>query len=603
MAFINSEAILGIQRAKDSFNLGLMSMQRGDLTCAKQSLEEALRYAPSESKILLNLAIVHDRIGDRTQALYYYDRGFAKGGGELYCSLRYAELKSINSPEAALDYLDAIVERYGDRSQYHNLRGEIQLTVGREADAQSSFQHASRLDPSNPYSVFNEALLSDAREGYLQAIKKFWEIAKDNPSNPIVHHNLAIALERSGRYASAIDEYEATIKIDPDKEDQLRNRIEWLRNKSDYLESRFEELRHWIHKVCEGKKSVYLDEHPEDTMIELQKLLLEKIPYEELPVSLRIAALGHDIERAFPKRIRKQDYGIPDREEAPTIVQWMSAYEIGNIRVRIGISEHTWSEAYDDGRGILRPELEKAYQNLYLLYKIQHSRNSARIITSKMHHLRFPTEITKTVDTLILNHELDFSAEGAKTVANYLRKADSASFFTVNLPTYVTNRSLEATLKKIELNANSILRNEPTITELQANLDGIKFFEDLCKREGRIDLLEKILDYKKRVLIELSRLEEGIMSEARPNLVIPSIDIVDYEKTRFGYDPNSPLFRPETTKVHVPFLMMSYGLTATGKSTTMSMIYDHLSKIHGEDKVVLYRSCDVRKSLFGYDGI
>jgi len=103
--------------------------------------------------------------------------------------------------------------------------------------------------------------------------------------------------------------------------------------------------------------------------------------------ALRIAALGHDIERAIEERkVRRKNYG-----------------------------------SYEE-------------------FKDAHALNSARILAEIMKEHNMGRELIDDVFYLVRHHE-----EGGEERTNVLCHADSISFFNVNLPYYFSRNSLEET--------------------------------------------------------------------------------------------------------------------------------------------------------------
>lgn len=106
--------------------------------------------------------------------------------------------------------------------------------------------------------------------------------------------------------------------------------------------------------------------------------------------SLRIAALGHDIERAVEARkVRRSDF--PD---------------------------------YDS-------------------FKAAHAHNCSKILREIMSECRVPRSIADEVCRLVRRHEV-----GGDPRADLLKDADSISFFDVNLPLYDKRNSREETLRR-----------------------------------------------------------------------------------------------------------------------------------------------------------
>jgi len=594
---------IDLERAINSFNLGVCNFLSGDIELAKRYHEDALKTCPTERKVLLNLGVVYDHLEESEIAKYYYREGLKDGKKPLYCSLRLAELISLKSPKQALTFLDKIGPELEEHSQYHNLRGEILHTINEKDAARKSFQKALELDHTNQFSLMNLGLLYGGQQVYLLAINNLIGLVKKQPDSGLAHYNLAVALERSGRYESAIQEYEKVIELNnvtKGMHNSMKSRIEWLKTSNEELEKKYSKLEGWVTECCRGKTKVYLDEHPTDTKDKLSGLFEERIGFGELPFATRIAAIGHDLERAFDSRVRKQQFGLPEKDSLPTKEEWMSVYQRYTLVQDNGLSKEEWEGLYNEGKGLDNPQLAEIRDKVYILYKKEHSKNSAKIIHQKMSEDLWPQEIMDQVEYLILNHEIGSDEESDDGTVDFLRKADAASFFSVNIPIYVNNRSLESTLAKINLNVEDILEGEPTILELKAAESGIAYYLEVCNTNSQPELAKKArqMRFKVRNMIAEKRKDGNTIEIAAP----PRKDFHAYEDSKFGFDPHDEIFGLIKTKIESPLLIITNGLTATGKSTTMSIAYDQLRKIFGEEKVKLYRSCDVREQLFGYDG-
>ena len=124
--------------------------------------------------------------------------------------------------------------------------------------------------------------------------------------------------------------------------------------------------------------------HSKDTV----KWLLKIKP--DADIALKIAALGHDIERSLGnKKVKRVDY-----------------------------------KNYDE-------------------FKKAHSLNSARIIASIMKKFHTNQELIYDVYNLIANHET-----GGDKRSDILKHADSISFFNVNLPYYYERNTEEETRRR-----------------------------------------------------------------------------------------------------------------------------------------------------------
>ena len=124
--------------------------------------------------------------------------------------------------------------------------------------------------------------------------------------------------------------------------------------------------------------------HAENTLMWLLKL------DPDADETLRIAALGHDIERAVEsRRLRKKDFAD------------------------------------------------------FKLFKAAHARNSADILREIMDECSVPEARASEIYRLVVNHET-----GGDTRSDFLKDADSISFFHVNMPYYYDRCGREMTLRR-----------------------------------------------------------------------------------------------------------------------------------------------------------
>jgi hypothetical protein len=145
-----------------------------------------------------------------------------------------------------------------------------------------------------------------------------------------------------------------------------------------------ERAKQRIHSEIEGSPVPEDPAHSANTLEWLLKL------DPDADEALRIAALGHDIDRAAgAERIRKSDY-----------------------------------HDFDD-------------------FKAAHAENSARILKEILENCGAEDFLTEEVFRLVCFHET-----GGDERSNLLKAADSLSFFEVNLPYYSARNSREETLRR-----------------------------------------------------------------------------------------------------------------------------------------------------------
>lgn len=91
-------------------------------------------------------------------------------------------------------------------------------------------------------------------------------------------------------------------------------------------------------------------------------------------------------------------------------------------------------------------EKTKQYANeSYIDYKMRHARRSADILVSMMVALNFEWDECSKVYYLVTNHE-----GGGSTETDYIRDADSLSFFFDNFSAYFDKKGREQTIEKVK---------------------------------------------------------------------------------------------------------------------------------------------------------
>ncbi len=147
------------------------------------------------------------------------------------------------------------------------------------------------------------------------------------------------------------------------------------------VESAMSEIR----RIIAGSEVEEDPAHAEDTLA----LVLELEP--KAGPDLRIAALGHDIERALPreKRIDRSSYCDYDA------------------------------------------------------FKAAHARNSAKVLTGLLSGYNLPAPLIRRVHKLVEEHE-----SGGSPDSDLLKEADSLSFFRTNLPYYLAREGWDAARRR-----------------------------------------------------------------------------------------------------------------------------------------------------------
>lgn len=163
------DGLVGLGRIR--LSLGL---ERG----AREPLEHAIELDPERADAYLHLALVSAEVGDDLSAFAYYSRAFELGAGDdsllvAAASLAMGEAVAKERPEAheaALLWMDAVVERQPQNTPAHFLRGVHLEALGRSEEALDAYLRAAETDPgciqaltrlARLYANLGEALLAE----------------------------------------------------------------------------------------------------------------------------------------------------------------------------------------------------------------------------------------------------------------------------------------------------------------------------------------------------------------------------------------------------------------------------------------------------------
>ena len=158
----DSDETLPRKRARIRLELALGYFENGQTTIALDELKQAIAADPGFGDAYDLRGLVYMRLGDRLLAEESFRRALAINPMDARALHNYGWLICQQGRHAqALDFFGRALAdpMYPDRSKTFLTQGLCQLDGGRGADAQASFQRAYELDPANPITGYNLALL------------------------------------------------------------------------------------------------------------------------------------------------------------------------------------------------------------------------------------------------------------------------------------------------------------------------------------------------------------------------------------------------------------------------------------------------------------
>jgi tetratricopeptide (TPR) repeat protein len=180
------------------FMLGLSAWKAGDLMKAEGAFDEALRIDPHHLKSLVNLSRV------------------------LIEQRRFDEALVRLTHAGEVDPSAVDVPR---------LLGRVYAAEHKTDEAVAAYRRAIALDARDAWSMNNLGLLFLEQDRAEEALPLLCRAVQLRTNEAVFHNNLAMALEHTGRYLAAAEEYRAAVTTDPDygKAKQNLTRVEAIK--------------------------------------------------------------------------------------------------------------------------------------------------------------------------------------------------------------------------------------------------------------------------------------------------------------------------------------------------------------------------------------
>lgn len=261
--------------AQAYFELGKILHQKDEMALAKNALLQAVKQEGKSAEYLEKLAVVCLARNEVDEAIEYLRRAEAAGPKlpEIYYNLGRAYQKKGDRTKAE-DYLKKFAEATSTQRNKKNRSresgnlislGEKQMDQGDKAQARAAFEQALQVDPENwdahgflaemllesgdlelakPHLLKMQELDADSVVGnFLMAT--YWYRCKDlekalhyadrakssQPDNSELRNLLGNIYSGIGREKDALHEYEAAVRLSPDRSDYRQN-LEVLRSRT-----------------------------------------------------------------------------------------------------------------------------------------------------------------------------------------------------------------------------------------------------------------------------------------------------------------------------------------------------------------------------------
>lgn len=196
------------------YALGIVLLQKGDLTESLKRLTEAARLSPGNALPLTAMAEVHVRRRETARALRMYEQALQAQPSYYAARLGKADLLlASGKPQQALTEYQAVAKSHAKVVAAHLGAGMSAQQLNQPESAMRSYQAAMALQPDNVLALNNAAWLASERggvaDGGLAWARKAAALAPDEPQ---VQGTLAWVLHKKGDTVQALQILERLIQ-------------------------------------------------------------------------------------------------------------------------------------------------------------------------------------------------------------------------------------------------------------------------------------------------------------------------------------------------------------------------------------------------------
>jgi tetratricopeptide (TPR) repeat protein len=195
-------------------NLGVVLLDRGQVTDAIARYEQALRLKPDYAEAHNNLGNALRKVGRKQEAIAHYEQA-------LRIRTDYAEahnnwgnaLAEVGRVTEAIAHYEQALRIKPDYPEAHNNLGNVLVDVAPLSEGLGHYKEALRLKPDYPeaHNNLGNVLLDMGQPS--EAMAHYNEALRLNPDYAEAHNNLGNALRKIGRTQEAIAQYEQALRL------------------------------------------------------------------------------------------------------------------------------------------------------------------------------------------------------------------------------------------------------------------------------------------------------------------------------------------------------------------------------------------------------
>ncbi|MEW5977498.1 MAG: tetratricopeptide repeat protein [Acidobacteriota bacterium] len=196
-------------------NLGAAYAKMGRLEDAIKCYEQALTLAPGHTFITLNLGLAHYKIGNFQRAAELFEQVIkAQPSHYQALLLEGSSLFQLGEYRRVIECLEPHESRYSQDKAFAYLLGTAYLREKQTEKGQRLVDRILREGDTAEAHLMLGTALAEINENR-KSIAEFERARELNPTLPMVHSSLALALVRSGDREGARELFEEELKVNP----------------------------------------------------------------------------------------------------------------------------------------------------------------------------------------------------------------------------------------------------------------------------------------------------------------------------------------------------------------------------------------------------
>ena len=159
------------KRARIRYELAMGYFEEGKTTIALDEVKQVLQLLPTSVDAWVLRGLIYMRLEQKALAEESFRRAQALQPNNGLVAHNYGWLlcQQKRYPESVVQFQKAVASGYVDASRSYMNMGICQTEAGQKAQAEESFRRSVEMEPTNPISGYNLALIMYQRANYEQA--------------------------------------------------------------------------------------------------------------------------------------------------------------------------------------------------------------------------------------------------------------------------------------------------------------------------------------------------------------------------------------------------------------------------------------------------